>query len=162
MNLYILKRHQTAPDMIISANLMNHSPSSIGRLDKELQFDRVSSSEETEKNEILCKFCKLITVVLPHKLASTIPAMITEARCVGFFPFFILYWFISSSICCSLCIASRQFLLLFFLTVLHSSGSLASFLAASTIFRWRANRLSRFLRKGSCKTQQKATMTISY
>lgn len=51
--------------------------------------------------------------------------------------------------------ASRQFLLLFFFTVLHSSGSLASFLAASTIFCCRANLLSRFLRKGSCSVRQR-------
>lgn len=49
--------------------------------------------------------------------------------------------------------ASRQFLLLFFFTVLHSSGSFASFLAASTIFRCSANLLSRFLRKGSCSVR---------
>lgn len=51
--------------------------------------------------------------------------------------------------------ASRQFLLLFFFTVLHSSGSLASFLAASTIFCCSANLLSRFLRKGSWSVQQR-------
>lgn len=50
--------------------------------------------------------------------------------------------------------ASRQFLLLFFFTVLHSSGSFASFLAASTIFRCSANLLSRFLRKGSCSVRE--------
>lgn len=84
-----------------------------------------------------------------------LPAMMTEALCVGFFPILILYWFISSSICWSLCMASRQFLRLFFFTVLHSSGSLASLLAASTIFCCSANLLSRFLRKGSCSGQQR-------
>lgn len=97
------------------------------------------------------------TPITPVTRANShhLPAMMTEALCVGFFPILILYWFISSSICWSLCMASRQFLLLFFFTVLHSSGSLASFLAASTIFCCRANLLSRFLRKGSCSVQQR-------
>lgn len=133
-----------APEYVLS-----HSPSSSGRLDRELQSERMSSSGERGKYSMFT--VNIAKWQSSHTIQSIciLPAMITEARWVGFFPFLILYWFISSSICWSLCMASRQFLLLFFLTVLHSSGSFASFLAASTIFCCRANLLSRFLRKGS-------------
>ncbi|KAG7261303.1 hypothetical protein CRUP_015337 [Coryphaenoides rupestris] len=69
--------------------------------------------------------------------------MMSEALCVGFLPVLTRYWFISSSTCCSLCMASRQFRRRFFFTVLQISASFASFFAASTIFRSSANRLSR-------------------
>ncbi|KAG7269963.1 hypothetical protein CRUP_026533 [Coryphaenoides rupestris] len=61
--------------------------------------------------------------------------MISEARCVGFWPIFL-----------RLRMASRQLFLRFFLTVFTRSPSPASFMAASTIFCCSANRLSRFLR----------------
>lgn len=132
---------------------MLYSPSSSGRLDREPQWERLSSSvKELQTTGVYLK--TLITAVTRDN-SHHLPAMMTEALCVGFFPILILYWFISSSICWSLCMASRQFLLLFFFTVLHSSGSLASFLAASTIFCCSANLLSRFLRKGSCSVQQR-------
>lgn len=132
--------------------MLLYSPSSSGRLDREPQSERLSSSVKEQHTTAV--YMKTQTRVTPAS-SRRLPAMMTEALCVGFFPILILYWFISSSICCSLCMASRQFLLLFFFTVLHSSDSLASFLAASTIFCCSANLLSRFLRKGSCSGQQR-------